>query len=88
MPIPHIDDYKEKKENYSSWYLLGFIVGVGIFVFFLLFTKAFIFLVKLAMEHGIRFGIGILILLIIIKKLKKRKRIKEAKKNENLYRRV
>ena len=86
MPFPHIGEIKYKKESYSSWYFLAVIIGVGIFIFFLIFTKALIFIVKLAMKHGIYFIVGVLILLILIKKLKKHKRMKEFKRNEYRYR--
>ncbi len=86
-PIPHIDDYKEKKEkSYSSWYLLAGILGVALFFFFLISFKVIVLVVKLAIKHWIYFAVGVLILLILIKKLRKSKRKEELKRHEDLYR--
>ncbi len=89
-PIPHIDDYKEKKESFASWYLLAGILGVAIFVVLLISSKVVVFTVKLivkfALEHGVYFGIGILLLLIFIKKLKKSRRLREIKESGDSYR--
>ena len=83
MPIPHIDDYREKKEkSYSSWYLLAGIVGVALFLFFLVSTKIIIFIVELAIAHWFYFSVGVLVLLILIKKIKKHKRMKEIKRED------
>jgi hypothetical protein len=87
MPIPHIDDYKEKKEkSYASWYLLAIVIGIVFFYFLLGSTKLIILIVKFAIGHWIWFSIGVLVLLILIKKLKKRKRKKEFKEYEDRYR--
>ncbi len=86
MPMPHPDDYREKKESYLSWYLLAVMIGVGLFVLFFIFIKSSIFIVKLAIAHWIWFTVGTLILLILIKKLKKPKVIKEVERYENQYR--
>ena len=87
MPIPHIGEYKEKKErSYSSWYLLAGIVGVALFFFILISTKIITLIVKFAIEYWIYFGIGVLILLILIKKLRKNKKKKELERHEDLYR--
>ncbi len=88
MPIPHPDDYREKKESYLSWYLLAAMLGVSLFIFLLISTKTLIFVIKLAIEHWIWFSVGTLILLILIKKSKKRKAKKEVEKYENQYRQV
>ncbi len=87
MPIPHIGDYKEKKKkSYSSWYLLAGIVGVALFFFFLVSTKIIIFLVGFAIKHWIYFVVGVLIFLLLIKKLRKHKRKREFKEYEDSYR--
>ena len=87
MPMPHIDDYREKREkSYSSWYLLAGIFGVALFFFFLISTKIIIFMIGFAIEHWIYFGIGVLIFLILIKKLRKNKRKREFKEYEDRYR--
>jgi len=85
MPIPHVDDYREKKKSYISWYLLACIIGVALFFFFLVSTKIIIFIVGVAIEHWIYFAIGVLVLLILIKKLKKSRRKREFKRYENSY---
>ncbi len=87
-PIPHFDDYKEKKESFASWYLLAVIVGVVIFSFLLISTKVIVFIMGFAIKHYIYFGIGVLVLLILIKKIKKRKRKKRFKEHEDSYRQV
>ena len=76
---------EKKKESYLRWYLLAVMLGVALFFFFLIFTKATIFIVKLAIAHWIYASIGVLVLLILIKKLRKRKEIKEIK-DEYRYR--
>lgn len=87
MPIPHIDDYKEKRErSYTSWYLLAIFFGIALFYFLLGSTKLLVLIVGFAIKHWIWFGIGILVLLILIKKLKKGKRKKEFKEYEDSYR--
>lgn len=86
MVMPHIDDYREKKKSYLNWYLLACIVGVALFFFFLVSTKIIIFIVGVAIEHWIYFVIGVLVLLILIKKLRKRKRKEEFKRYEDSYR--
>lgn len=87
MPIPHIGDYKEKKKkNYSSWYLLSFIIGIALFFILLFSTKLIVFIVGLAIKYWIYASIGVLVLLILIKKIKKRKRKKEFKNYEYPYR--
>ena len=86
MPIPHPDDYREKKESYLHWYLLAAMFGVALFVFFFISTKALIFIVKLAIKHWIWFSIGTFILLFLIKKSRKRKVIKEVERYEDQYR--
>ena len=87
MPIPHIDDYKEKKEkSHASWYILAIVIGITIFYFLLGSTKLIILIVGFAIGNWIYFGIGVLILLILIKKLKKRKRKKEFREYEDRYR--
>ena len=87
MPIPHIGDYKEKKKkSYSSWYLLAGIVGVALFFFFLVSTKIIIFIVGFAIKHWIYFVVGVLIFLLLIKKLRKHKRKREFKEYEDSYR--
>ena len=76
-PMPHIGDYVEKKKkSFLGWYLLSAIVGVALFFFFLLSTKGIILVVKFAIEHWVYFGIGVLVFLILIKKIKKRRRKK------------
>ena len=85
MPIPHIGEYKEKKESHANWYLLAGIVGVALFFFFLLFFKVVVLVVKFAIDNLIYFGIGVLILLFLIKKVKKNKRKKEMR-YEDRYR--
>lgn len=85
-PIPHIGDYREKKKkSYSEWYLLAGMVGVAIFLFFLLAFKVAVLVVKFAIDNLIYFGIGVLVLIYLIKKIKKRKRKKEIK-YEDSYR--
>lgn len=87
MPIPHIDDYKEKKEkSHASWYIIAIVIGIALFYFLLGSTKLIVLIVGFAIAHWIWFGIGILIFLILIKKLKKSKRKKEFKEYDNLYR--
>jgi len=87
MPIPHIDDYKEKRErSYTSWYLLAIFLGIALFYFLLGSTKLIVLIVGFAIKHWIWFGIGILVLLILIKKIKKGKRKKEFKEYEDSYR--
>jgi len=87
MPIPHIDDYKEKREkSYTSWYILAVILGIVIFYVLFGSIKLIIFIVRFAIEHWIWFGIGVLVLLILIKKIKKRKIKKEFKEYEDSYR--
>lgn len=87
MPIPHIDDYKEKKKkSYASWYILAIIIGIAFFYFLLGSTKLFILIVGFAIKYWIWFGIGVLVLLILIKKIKKRKRKKGFKEYEDSYR--
>ncbi len=86
MPIPHIGEYREKKKkSYSEWYLLAGIVGVAIFLFFLLAFKVVVLVVKFAIDNLIYFGIGVLVLLYLIKKIRKRKRKKEIR-YEDSYR--
>ena len=84
--MPHIDDYREKKKSYSSWYLLASIVGVALFFFFLVSTKIIVFVVGIAIEHWIYFAIGVLVLLILIKKVKKSGRKREFTNHEDSYR--
>ena len=77
-PIPHIDDYKEKREkSYTSWYLLAIFLGIALFYFLFGSIKLIILIVGFAIKHWIWFGIGILVLLILIKKLKKGRRKKK-----------
>lgn len=73
---------EKKKESFLSWYLLAGIFGVVLFFFFLISTKVFIFTFKFALSHWIGFTVGVLLLLIFIKKLKKPKVIKEVETNE------
>ena len=77
---------EKKKESYLGWYLLAGILGVALFFFFLIFTRATIFIIKLAIAHWIYASIGVLVLLILIKKLRKRKEIKEIRRYEDQYR--
>ncbi len=86
-PIPHIGEYKEKKnKSYFSWYLLAGIIGVAIFFFFLISFKVIVVVVGFAIKHWIYFAIGVLVLLILIRKLRKSKRKKGFKRHEDLYR--
>ena len=77
---------EKKKESSLSWYLLAVIFGVALFFFFLIFTKASIFIIKLAIAHWIYASIGVLIFLILIKKIRKGKENKEIKRDEHQYR--
>ena len=87
MPMPGIDDYKEKREkSYASWYFLAIFIGIALFYFILGSTKLIILIVKFAISHWIWFGIGVLVLLILIKKLKKGRRKKKLKEYEDRYR--
>ncbi len=74
---------EKKKESYASWYLLAVIVGVALFYFFLFATKTLIIVGKFAIEHWIWFTVGVLLLLLLIKRLKKPK---EIPKYEDQYR--
>lgn len=87
MPIAHIGDYVEKKNrNYSSWYMLAGLSGVALFFFFLISFKVIVLVAGFVIEYWIYFAIGVLILLILIKKLRKSKRKKGFKEYENRYR--
>lgn len=86
MPMPHIGEYREKKKkSYFSWYLLAGIVGVALFFFFLISFKVIVLVVKFAIKRWIYFAVGVLILLILIKRIKKSKRKKEIR-DEDSYR--
>ena len=76
---------EKKKESYLSWYLLAVVFGIALFFFFLIFTRATIFIIKLAITHWIYASIGVLVLLILMKKLRKRKEIKEIRRDEYQY---
>ncbi len=82
-------DYREKKEDNSRWYFYAFLSGIGIFLIFLIVTKGLIFVVtfvvKVAKDYTFYFGVGALILLILIRKLRKNKRKKEVRKYEYSY---
>ncbi len=85
MPIPHIGEYREKKESHANWYILAGMVGVALFFFFLISFKVIVLVVKFAINNWIYFAIGVLILLFLIRKIKKSKRKKEIR-YENRYR--
>ena len=87
MPI-QIGEYnrEKKKESYLNWYLLAGIFGVALFLFFLLSFKVIVVIVKFAIKRWIYFGIGVLVLLILIKRIKKNKRKKEIMRYEDSYR--
>ena len=77
---------EKKKESYLNWYLLAVMIGVGLFILFFVSIKTTIFVVKLVIKHWIWFSIGTLIILILIKKSKKPKVIKEVQRYEDQYR--
>ena len=83
-----IGDYnkEKKKESNLHWYLLAGVFGVALFFFFLIFTKTLIFALKLVIAHWIYASIGVLVFLILIRKLKKRKEVKEITTDEDRYR--
>ncbi len=86
MPYQHIGEYREKKKkSYFSWYLLAGIVGVALFFFFLISFKVIVLVVKFAIKRWIYFAVGVLILLILIKRIKKSRRKKEIR-DEDSYR--
>lgn len=79
-------DYREKKENNAKWYFYSVLIGIGIFLIFLITTKSLIFVVtfviNIAKNQTFYFGVGILILLILFIKFRKSKRKKEVRKYE------
>ena len=83
-----IGEYTEKKkESYFSWYLLAVVIGVALFFFSLLATKSLIFAAKFVIKHWILVSVGVVIL-ILIKKLRRPKVVKEVVRNEYQYREV
>ena len=86
MPIPGIDDYKEKKEkSYASWYFIAFLIGIALFYFLLGSTKLITLIIKFAIEHWMWFIVIVLILLFLISRFKKIKRKREFKRYEHSY---
>jgi len=85
MPMPHIGDYVEKKVDHSNYYFMAMLVGVGLFLAILGITKGLTFLIssiiKLARGRIFYFIIGVLILLILVRKFTKKKK-KEIPKYE------
>lgn len=92
MPQPHLGDYREKKQDNARWYFLAILIGLGIFFIGLISIKTLIlifkFIIKLAMEHTIIFGVVILILIFFKIKSRGRKKRLEARRNEYSYREV
>ncbi len=86
MPMPHIGEYREKKQDNAQWYLLAILIGLAIFFIGLISTKTLIFLttfiIKIAKENTIIFGVVILILLFFKIKSRSRKKRLEARRNE------
>ena len=77
---------EKKKESYFHVYFLAGMLGFALFFFLLLSTKVIIFTLKFVFDNWIWVTVGVLILLILIKKLKKPKVIKEVNRYEDQYR--
>jgi len=87
MPMP-LPEYKEKKVDNSSWYLLAIMIGIGIFLLSLGLTKGVAFIISsligLAKGRTFYFIVGVVILFLIIRKLIKKKK-EEIPKDEYRY---
>lgn len=82
-----IGSYTEKKkESYLGWYILAILFGVVLSFFFFIFIKTFIVVLKLSIKHWIYASIIVILIVIFIKKLRKRKKIREI--NEHQYREI
>ena len=82
MPYQHIGEYREKKkESFANWYLLASIVGVAIFFFFLFSFKVIVLVVKFVIAHWVYSTIGVLILLILIKKIRGKRKVEVRYEN-------
>ena len=69
-------DGKEKKQNHFDWYVMAVLLGLVIFVVSLIFIKIVVIVVKIIFQNWIWFVVGIVVLFMLNRFLKKPKKIK------------